>query len=104
MKNSKHGVGLKILFIGIIVLILSIGLLVIRGLLSSREYTYRSAVNDISQSAGSTFVLRDLDVTIYGKHNRYSSIAELDVPIGSFDVEADLKTSMRHIGIYSAPV
>lgn len=104
MKNSKHGVGLKILFIGIIVLILSIGLLVIRGLLSSREYTYRSAVNDISQSAGSTFVLRDLDVTIYGKHNRYSSIAELDIPIGSFDVEADLKTSMRHIGIYSAPV
>ena len=118
MKNSKHGVGLKILFIGIIVLILSIGLLVIRGLLEGREYTYNSAVNDIKDSAGSSYYFSDPEILVKGKHSWYSERKVNDkiekelhtestfnyISLKTMDVDADLKTNIRKLGIYSAPV
>ena len=118
MKNSKHGVGLKILFIGIIVLILSIGLLVIRGLLTGREYTYDSAIRSINDSAGATFHLSEIDTLVKGKHSWYSEKKvdgkiekELhtettfnNFSLKKMDVTADLKTDIRKLGIYSAPV
>ncbi|MBO7639460.1 MAG: inner membrane CreD family protein, partial [Treponema sp.] len=105
MKNSKHGVGLIILFIGIIVLILSIGLLVIRGLLSGRQYTYYHAVNEINSSAGGSFSLSGLEVKVKGTHNKYSnSFIQQEIMLNSLDVQADLKTDVRKIGIYSSPI
>ena len=58
--KSKYlgGIGIKLLFISLIIIALLIGLGFIKGQLSDREYTYKNAKNQISESAGSNLYFK----------------------------------------------
>lgn len=119
--KSKYlgGIGIKLLFISLIIIALLIGLGFIKGQLSDREYTYKNAKNQISESAGSNLYFkgpyiaipytRTIEEFVYrdGKQFKETKIAEEGwhiIASDSVNIEAKLDSEARYLGIYSTPI
>ena len=113
------GIGIKLLFITLIIIALLIGLGFIKGQLSDREYTYRNAKSQISESAGSTLYFKGpyiaipytktIEEFVYrdGKQFKEKKIAEEGwhiIASDSVNIEAKLDSEARYLGIYSTPI
>ncbi len=123
IKKQKNkylgGIGIKLIFISLIIIALLIGLGFIKGQLSDREYTYKNAKNQISESAGSNLYFkgpyiaipytRTIEDFVYrdGKQFKETKIAEEGwhiIASDSVNIEAKLDSEARYLGIYSTPI
>lgn len=113
------GIGFKLIFISLIIIALLIGLGFIKGQLSDREYTYKNAKSQISESAGSNLYFkgpyiaipftRTIEEFVYrdGKQFKEKKIAEEGwhiIASDSVSIEAKLDSEARYLGIYSTPI
>ena len=113
------GIGIKLIFISIVIIALLIGLGFIKGQLSDREYTYRNAKTQISESAGANLYFKGpyiaipytktIDEFVYrdGKQFKETRIAEEGwhiIASDSVNIEGRLDSEARHLGIYSTPI
>ncbi len=119
LKNSNVEIGLKLVFIGSVVVVLLIGLWSIRWQLDKRESTYNYAQMDIFHSAGDEFSLEGPYLDIPVLHTWYTEFTSYDgktrrekheettlvtIKANEARMQAELASEMRSIGIYSAPV
>ena len=113
------GIGIKLIFISLIIIALLIGLSCINGQLSDREYTYKNAKTQISNSAGSNLYFtgpyiaipytKTIEEFVYrdGKQFKEKRIAEEGwhiIASDSVNIEAKLDSQARYLGIYSTPI
>lgn len=114
MKNKTNSI-VKFIFIGVVIGILLILNACIGGKLSERERTHNSAVNEISQAAGGFFSINDVYIAIPYTFTKVSKndkgVEEIIVDNGTIyyqpkkvDYNVEIKTQMRNIGIYEAPI
>lgn len=105
----------KLIFIGVIIGLLLIANLFIGGKLDDREYTKNRAVEDIYNSAGGSFIISDLFITIpysytvtklNSKGVKYDELeySSKIIRANKLSYSTKLTTEKRKIGIYSAPV
>lgn len=113
------GIGIKLIFISIVIIALLIGLGFIKKQLSDRERTYRNAKTQISDSAGSSLYFKGpyiavpytktIEEFVYrdGKQFTETKIAEEGwhiIASDSVNIDAKLDSEARHLGIYSTPI
>ena len=118
-RKYLGGIGIKLIFISLIVIALLIGLSCIKGQLSDREYTYKNAKAQISDSAGSNLYFtgpyiavpytKTIEEFVYrdGKQFKEKKIAEEGwhiIASDSVNIEAKLDSQARYLGIYSTPI
>ncbi len=118
-SKFSGGIGIKLLFISLIIIALLTGLGFIKGQLSDREYTYRNAKSQISESAGSTLnfkgpyiaipYTKTIEEFVYrdGKQFKETKIADEGWHIISSDsvnIDAKLDSEARYLSIYSTPI
>ena len=118
-KIMMGGVTAKLLVMGAVSGLLLAGLACIRGQLESRQHTYRHAKDEIERAAGGDFSLAGPYIAVPVTHTWYQEtvysdgsrskekqteeLTEFIAPVkGTY--AAALKSDMRTIGIYSAPV
>lgn len=104
----------KLIFIGVIIGILCIANCMIGGKMKDREATYRDAQNSIIRSAGGYFSLKTAYIAIpYSEtyvdyeNNKYVTKHRkgwLSIVPEKIKYDADLKSEIRTLGIYEAPV
>lgn len=107
-------VSIKLISIGAIIGGLCIINALIGGKMKDRERTYNDAQYKISKSAGSSFIIHDVKIAIpyveYYKaveNNKNVTKTEKGVKLitpEKVDYNADLKSEIRPLGIYSAPI
>ena len=112
------GIGLKLIFIALVFVALLIGLFFMNAKLSDREYTYNDAVEEISESAGNFFSLEGPYIIIpvirtwYTEHSvgettvreKNQTKEYVTVYAEKANLDANIKTQERTLGIYSSPV
>lgn len=113
------GIGIKLIFISLIIIALLIGLSCIKGQLSDREHTYKNAKTQISDSAGSNLYFtgpyiavpytKTIEEFVYrdGRQFKEKRIAEEGwhiIASDSVNIEAKLDSQARYLGIYSTPI
>ncbi len=112
------GIGIKLIFIALVFAALLVGLFCMKLKLNDREYTYNDAVEQINDSAGGQFSLEGPYIIIPVMHTCYmetfidgKNILEkiqtkeyVTVYAEKSVLDADIKTQMRPLGIYSSPV
>ena len=118
-RKYLGGICIKLIFISLIVIALLIGLNCIKGQLSDREYTYKNAKAQISDSAGSNLYFtgpyiavpytKTIEEFVYrdGKQFKEKRIAEEGwhiIASDSVNIEAKLDSQARYLGIYSTPI
>lgn len=118
-RKYLGGIGIKLIFISLIVIALLIGLSCIKGQLSDREYTYKNAKSQISDSAGSNLYFtgpyiaipytKTIEEFVYrdGRQFKEKRIAEEGwhiIASDSVNIEAKLDSQARYLGIYSTPI
>lgn len=115
-KTKKSGsIGLKILFMAIIVIALIIANVIIGAKVQERDEYRQKAVSSVYDAAGGVFVIKDVSLVVpyvhriqktNSKGEKYFEYSNGESTIKSkrLDVNADLVTEIRNVGIYKAPV
>ncbi|MCR5613712.1 cell envelope integrity protein CreD [Treponema sp.] len=114
-KLKADSIALKLVFIFAIVILLIVANLFTGSKLSDREYEYNHAKEQICSGAGGEFYINDCYLVIpYSyKVKKYNSKGEPYIVTewgrevirpASVNANAELKTQMRPLGIYSAPI
>lgn len=119
-KKTKRlgGIGVKLIFIALIIIGLLIGLSFIKGQLSDRELSYNDAKWEITESAGNKmffdgpYILvpykKSWDEIVYKYNERYTEhkIEEgwKQIPADYVNIDSSLDSEIRTIGIYSSPI
>ena len=118
-RKGFGGIGIKLLFISIVIIALLIGLACIKGKLNDREDTYKGAKYQISESAGSTLYFqgpyiavpytRTIEEFVYRDGKQFTE-KKIDkkgwetISAASVNIDAKLDSEARHLGIYSTPI
>ncbi|MBP5520048.1 MAG: inner membrane CreD family protein [Treponema sp.] len=119
-QNLKKisGIGIKILFIALIIIGLLIGLACIKGQLTERERSYKSAKWDISNSAGGTLSFKGPFIAVpytktwnefvYKDGKQFTETKKESgyefVNADYVNIDAQLDSEIRTVGIYSNPI
>lgn len=114
MKKSKD-VGLKVLFMGIIVIVLLCLNTCIGRKVNDRRYNYNTAVGSISSAAGGSMFIKDIYICVpYERITRSTSyngeVIENRTPDEVFydakkiSYDATINSQRRTLGIYSSPI
>lgn len=107
-------VAVKLVFIGLIIGVLSIASCMIGSKMDERRYTYNDALDSISESAGGVFSVDGSFIGIPYTEN-YSTFEDNKwktrtreglkvVNLQTVKYNADLKSEIRNLGIYNAPI
>ena len=122
MENHKikkiSSIGIKILFIALIIIGLLIGLASIKGQLNDREDSYLNAKYQISESAGSNLRLQGPFIAIpyvtrweefvyrdgYQFKEEKSQEGWKTINADYVNIEAEINSEIRRVGIYSNPI
>ena len=122
MENQKikklNGIGIKLLFIVLVILGLLIGLARINGLLNDREDSYLNAKFQISESAGSNLRLQGPFIAIpyvtkwnefvYRDGHQFSEEKSQEgwkiINADYVNIESEVNSETRRVGIYSNPI
>lgn len=122
MENQKmkkiSGIGIKLIFILLIIIGLLIGLSCIKGQLNDREDSYRSAKYQISSSAGSSLNIKGPYIAIpyvtkweefvYRDGRQFKEQKSEEgwkiICADYVNVDAEINSEIRKIGIYSNPI
>lgn len=113
--KKNNGFTVKIISIGVIILLLMIGKLLISSKLEDRQYSSYEACSSISKAAGGPTVLNGIylavpfEYTIYTKDEDHNSVSPGDkgtlmISPKKMNVDSDLISEKRNLGIYSYPV
>ena len=117
-QKKAKGIGFKLLFMGLVMGLLLIGLLCISGQLKSRENTYRKAECDIATSAGGILDFTGPVIAVpYRKtwtENVYKDGKQFKetkseesykiIQADTTRINVTLNSELRTVGIYSSPV
>ena len=118
MKMNVKGIVLKSIAIGVVVCLLLIGIACISGKKNDRESVYRDAIGQINEAAGSGLYMEGITLSIPyteisyneskvdGKSHVEKIVSHKIKTISpeKLDVQSDLTTEIRKVGIYSAPI
>jgi len=116
--KNLNGIGIKILFIMLIIIGLLIGLSFIKGQLNDRENSYLSAKSQISESAGGRLSIQGPFIAVpyvktweefvYRNNQQFKEEKSLEgweiVNADYVNIESDIQSEIRRIGIYSNPI
>lgn len=117
-KSKLGGIGIKLIFITLIIIALLIGLGFIKSQLWQRESTYSEAKQQISSSAGGVLHFEGPYIAvpytytheefIYKDNNQFKekkiSQGWKIIPPSYVNIEADIDSEKRYLGIYSTPI
>lgn len=117
-KSKLGGIGIKLIFITLIIIALLIGLECIKSQLWQRESTYNEAKQQISSSAGGTLFFEGpylavpytytYEEFIYKDDHQFKEKKTKEdwkiIPASYVNIEADIDSEQRFLGIYSTPV
>lgn len=119
-KKAKRfsGIGIKLIFITVVIIGLLIGLSFIKGQLSDREYSYREAKYQISESAGGKLNLsgpyiaipyvKTIDEFVYKDNKQFKETKIIEgweiISADYVNIETYLDAEVRPVGIYSSPI
>lgn len=117
-KSKLGGIGIKLIFITLIIIALLIGLGFIKSQLWQRESTYTEAKQQISSSAGGVLHFEGPYIAvpytytheefIYKDNNQFKekkiSQGWKIIPPSYVNIEADIDSEKRYLGIYSTPI
>lgn len=111
MSKKAAGIAGKLIFIGIIISLLMLANMFIGFKLNDREVAKDDAVRSISSAAGDYFYIKDISIVVpYVQHKKVNGSyqvynhgdAQIHAKVLNYD--ADIKTEMRQLGIYSSPI
>ena len=106
---------LKMVFIGVVVLVLVIADVIIGAKVKERDAYRQQAVSSIYDAAGGSFVIKNVELIVpYVHHVRKTNSnghkyvenenGEYSIQTKTLNVNADVVSEIRNVGIYKAPV
>ncbi len=115
MKKMASPLVGKVLFIGVIVILLIIANVFIKSKLDTRESTRDSAVSRISNGAGGAFAIREVKLVVpyihyikktnsNGKSYVDSTYGESEIRARVLNYNAKINAQEKNVGIYKAPI
>lgn len=116
--KKAGGIGIKLIFITLIIIALLIGLSFIKNQLWEREHTYDCAKEEIALSAGGLLSFegpylaipytKTTEEFVYRDNHQFKEESTSEgwelVSADNINIEADIDTEERYLGIYSTPI